>query len=293
LEIVHRTAPCRNVPVTFTLGIMVANYSDIESTTTILFWFWAAFVAIGSLALWRSLRRYERPQTSILVALAVVVGPVLATLTLFPLVYTLTSLPLLKMFALTFWQDEVTTGALALRVTSLLLTYQLARAVARFIPRRIELIAARKVRGLSDDDVADFTTSVVPNERVLWHRNDLMSLAFFQFSFYLVALAAMWGCAIAGIHTLWTALAAWALLFIVDDWGVIADYCHHFDSLPMTAHVAKVFCVDLLLLIAVPAALYPAQLGAIWVALSLALVASGLLVLMFFCRARVLGRQDA
>lgn len=272
---------------------MLSSGSGIESTRIILTWIWAIFMVIGALVLWKSIRQYARAKTSFLVALSVVIGPAVATLTLFPLIYTLTSVPREHIFDLSFWQGEVTTGALALRVTSLLLTYQLARAAFRFVPRRIELVGARKARGLSDDDVADFTISVTLEERRLWLRNDLVLLAFFQFSFYLVALAAMWGCAIAGLHTLLTALVSWALLFIVDDWGVIADYCHRFESLPMTWHTVKVLCVDVILLVAVPAALYPAQFGLIWAALSLAMVVSGMFVVMCFWRARHFEVHDA
>ena len=247
----------------------------------------------GALVVWRSIRRYARPKTALLIALAIVIGPAIATLAFFPLIYTFTSVPPQQMFVLSFWQGEIATGALALRVTSLLLTYQVARAIFRFVPRRIQLVAARKERGLSEDDIADFTASVTREERILWRRNDLVSLAFFQSSFYLIALAALWGCSIAGVHTFLTALASWALLFIVDDWGVIADYCHRFDSLPMTAHAVKVLFADLVLLIAVPAALYPAQLGVIWGTVVVALVVSGLLVGTYFWRSQHFGRQDA
>ena len=197
------------------------------------------------------------------------------------------------MFVFSFWQGEIATGALALRVTSLLLTYQVARAVLRFVPLRTQLVAARTARGLSEDDIADFTASVTFEERVLWRRNDLVSLAFFQFSFYLVALAALWVCTIVGVHTLLTALASWALLVIVDDWGVIADYCHRFDTLPTATYAVRVLCVDLVLLITVPAALHPAQLGVIWGIVLLALLVSGLLVGMYFWRSQHFGRQDA
>jgi hypothetical protein len=242
---------------------------------------------------WRSIHRYARRNTTLLIAVSVGVGPALATLTLFPPIHALMSVPREQMFVLSFWQGEVSNGTLALRLTSLLLTYQLIRAGVRFVPRRIELVTARKRRGLSEDDVADFTTSVTPEERRLWQRSDLVSLSFFQFSFYLVALAALWACSIAGVHTLLAALASWALLFIVDDWAVIADYCQRFDSLPMKTHSVKVLCINLVLLIAVPVALYPAQLGVIWAAITLAMIVSGLFVVMFLWRARHFGRQDA
>jgi uncharacterized membrane protein len=60
----------------------------------------------------------------------------------------------------------------------------------------------------------------------------------------------------------------------------------------LKSHAEKVLCVDVVLLIAVPAALYPAQLGMIWVALFLAMIVSGIFVVMFFCRARHFGDED-
>lgn len=272
---------------------MFTDGSGIENTTILLIWVWAAFMAIGAIVLRRSICLYARPQTPFLIVLSVVIGPIVATLTLFPIIYTLMSVPRQQMFELSYWQHEIATGTLALRVTSILLTYQLARAIVRFVPRRRELVSAREARGLSHDDVADFTSTVTIEERRLWKRNDLVSLAFFQFSFYLIALSAMWGCTIAGVHTLFTALASWALLFIVDDWSVIADYCQRFDSLPIPTHAVKVLCVDMILLVAVPAALYQAKLGAFWVAISLAMFVSGLFVVMFFWRALHFGVQDA
>ena len=80
---------------------------------------------------------------------------------------------------------------------------------------------------------------------------------------------------------------------MLHDWGVIADYCHRFDSLPIKAHAMKVLSVDLFLLIAVPAALYPAQLGITWGAVSLLMFVTGLIVMMFFWRARHFGGRDA
>lgn len=272
---------------------MLTNGSGIGSTSTILIWMWVVCVAIGVLVVWRSIRRYERRNTPLLIAVSVGIGPALATLALFPPIYALMSIPREQVFVLSFWQGDVSTGTLALRLTSLLLAYQLVRAAVRFVPRRLELVTARKARGLSEDDVADFTVSVTPEERRLWQRSDLVSLSFFQFSLYLVALAALWVCAIAAVQTLLAALASWALLFIVDDWAVIADYCHRFDSLPMTAHSVKVLCINLVLLVAVPIALYQAQPGLIWGAITLSMIVSGLLVVMFLWRARHFGRQDA
>ncbi|WP_346288249.1 hypothetical protein [Zoogloea sp.] len=241
----------------------------------------------------RAIRRYARRQKLFLIVISVGLAPAVVSFTLFPLIYSIMSVPLQQLFDISFWQREISNGALALRVTSLLLTYQLAQSIIRFVPRRRELIAARESRGLSHDDVADFTTSVTTEERQLWRQNDLLLLAFFQFSFYLITLTALWACSIVGINTVVTALASWALLFIVDDWSVIADYCHQFDSLPMAAHAAKVLCIDVILLLAVPAALYPAHLGIVWVAICLTLFVSSLLVAMFFWRARHFQAQDA
>lgn len=265
---------------------MLTSLKGIDTTGIFLTWIWIFFVGTGILNLVRCIQRYERPKTGALIAISTVIGPAVASLALFPLIHTFTSLPRDSFFLASTWQKEITSGILALRITSLILTYQIARTVVRFIPLRRQLIATRKGRGLSEDDVADFTTSVTLEERRLWQRNDLISLAFFQFSFYLAALTGMWLCAIVGIHTLLAALASWALLFIVDDWAVISDYCHRFGALPITSHAAKVFAVNMILLLAVPAALYPAQLGLIWAGLLLALIILSLFVCMFFLRAR-------
>lgn len=272
---------------------MFTAVSGVESTISILIWIWVSCVAFGAIVFLRAIRRYSRLQTLFLIIISVGFAPAVVSFTFFPLIYSIMSVPFHEIFELSFWQREISNGALALRVTSLLLTHQLVRSIIRFVPLRRELIAARESRGLSHDDVADFTTSVTTEERKLWRQNDLMLLAFFQFSFYLITLTALWACSIVGIHTVVTALASWALLFIVDDWSVIADYCHQFDSLPIAAHAVKVLCIDVILLVAVPAALYPAHLGIVWASISLTLFVSSLLVAMFFWRARHFRVQDA
>lgn len=159
---------------------MFTDVSRLESTVSILIWIWASCVAFGTIVFFRSIRRYARSQTPLLIVISFVLAPAVVTLTLFPLIYSIMSVPLQQIFELSFWQREFSNGALALRVTSLLLTYQLAQSIVRFVQRRRELIAAREARGLSNDDVADFTTSVTTEERRLWRLNDLMLLAFFS-----------------------------------------------------------------------------------------------------------------
>ena len=272
---------------------MFTDVRGLESTISILIWTWASCVAFGTIVFFRSIRWYARPQKLFLLVISVGLAPTLVTFTLFPIIYSIMSVSLQQFFELSFWQREIANGTLALRVTSLLITYQLARSIVRFVPRRKDLISAREARGLSRDDIADFTMSVTTEERQLWQLNDLILLAFFQFSFYLITLTALWGCAIVGIYTVVTALTSWALLFIVDDWSVIADYCHQFNSLPIATHAVKVLCVDVILLVSVPTALYPAHLGIVWVAVSLTLFVSSLFVALFFWRARHFRVQDA
>lgn len=265
---------------------------EIENTTIILIWFWAFFVAVGTVVVRRSILLYDRPKILFLIIYSIIMGPIIVTLSCFPFVYTLMSFPLEKMFELSFWQREITMGTLALRATSFVLTYQLVLTIVRFVPLRRELISARVARGLNHDDVADFTTSTTVEERHLWLRNDLIMLAFFQFSFYLIVLAVMWGCVIAGVHTWLIALASWLLLLIVDDWSIIADYCYQFILLPMTAHAIKVMCINMVLLVTIAIELYLAQFGFIWIVVSLAMLVSILFVIIFFLRAQYFRGED-
>lgn len=265
---------------------MFTDVSGIESTINIIIWIWALCVAFGAIVFLRAICMYDRSNNLLLIVISFGLVPAIITLALFPVIYSIISIIHQQIFEISFWQREISNGFFALRFTSIILTYQLVISIIKFIPIRRKLIAARKTRGLNNDDVADFTKSVTTEERQLWRNNDLMLLAFFQFSFYLITLTALLGCYIAGIHTVWTALASWLLLFICDDWSIITRYCQKFNSLPINLDAIKVLCIDIILLIAAPTALYPANLGIIWFAILLALFISIIITAIFFWRAR-------
>lgn len=245
----------------------------LDQSISILSWLVAACILLGIFVIIRSMLTYERPKLLMIGVMSLVILPSAVALCLFPAVYSTINLASQNVFDTSFWSAEIASGVLALRVTTYMLTFQLLKWATKFATGRSELIRTQYKEGLSPDDAANFMLPKKPEVTKLWLRSDLALFAFLQFVFYLVSVCALWVCAIYGVHSLLSALASWAVFFIVDDAVVIAEYSEHFQSSPLFLHNVKVMGFNVLLLAVISTTLFTSGSGQLAAALSITMAA--------------------
>lgn len=172
---------------------------------------------------------------SLAVAACIVLAPMLVSLTLMPIIYCMLNFVLQFDQILGSWRVELANGVLALRITTIILTFQFGKSLFKI------LTAALSPKG---NRTRGSTVSA-----------NLLVAALFQYAFYLCAIIGLWFCAIENIHSIPATLASWSLFFIVDDSIVISDYAVHFSTPPLSRHVTRVVGFNIVIVALVAVAL--------------------------------------
>ena len=97
---------------------MLSYAATLVQSGFVLIFVWAAAVALGAVILLRALIRYDRAKVGVLIVLSIVVGPVVATVALFPAIFAGLDLVNQPVFEADFWKAEVGSGVFALRLAS-------------------------------------------------------------------------------------------------------------------------------------------------------------------------------
>lgn len=238
------------------------NSVGFNDAVSFLIFSWCFFVVFGIILFIKTIIKFDRPMILHGLMINLIINPILMTSALFSLFYTFVSFEYKNIMNFDYWRGEINNGYLALRITGIFLTYQMALAVfMRFAPSRKELIRKRHSRGLNSDDVANFMVDVTDDEKKLWKSNDISMFSFYQFLLYLIVLSVIWISVATETHNFAYAILSWALLFVVDDWANISDYCYKFNVIPIKLHAIKINFVNVVLIISSSILLYQSIFG--------------------------------
>jgi hypothetical protein len=142
-----------------------------------------------------------------------------------------------------FLNSELSNGTLALRVASLLIAYHLVmheteRLAQAFGPQK----KSNLVNPLSD-------------------QQSYLRLSEAQYLFYGICAAALWFAKLKGSANFFSAVVAWALILIVDDWTIIQEYLQKKLIHPSRWLLVKIWLFNLLLSAGVLAIFLQLDLG--------------------------------
>ena len=128
-----------------------------------------------------------------------------------------------------FFQQELISGALALRLSSLVVAFHLGTLYAKWTWKYLEFMS--KV----DRNGPDVQTQLAVN------------LSTLQYLFYGFCAACLWQHFLFDTHYWVATVLSWGLIYILDDWGIISSYLSR-RVVPVKFHYYKVAAFNVLLL---------------------------------------------
>ena len=132
---------------------------------------------------------------------------------------------------LAFFVAEAKSGALALRIASLLIAWGFfSTAYRAYIAKR-------------DSDQAETKPALYSTHYYLCLASVL------QYLFYAACASALWICTVEGVSSFTQATISWLLIFILDDWSIVSDYSIKYSEPPMAWHFWKVHITNAVLLL--------------------------------------------
>jgi len=220
------------------------------------------------------LLKLTRPNSAAAARMNLLHDTAAVTFASFPAVYSTLNLLNQELTSTNFWRAEISSGLLALRISSYLLLYHFIRITVRYRMLARELINVRLARGVPTEALFAYERGLEPHERELFVVRNVAWCASHQFVFYLSTVAALWLCTIEYRQSLVTLVANWCLFFIVDDWVVMTDYAIHFRASVLKSHSVRIGVFNLLLLVLIPASLVGTTHWVVSIALCLVLLYS-------------------
>jgi hypothetical protein len=130
---------------------------------------------------------------------------------------------------LDFIKFELTSGTLALRISSIIIAYHVIELEIKRISRLLEL-QNKSLMFIEDTNKSNITISEI------------------QYLFYGIIAAAIWQNVLHGEDSNVAALAAFLLFYILDDWTIIQEYLIDLSTPPSFWLYYKILTVNILLL---------------------------------------------
>lgn len=145
---------------------------------------------------------------------------------IFPVIFCTIDLLNRKILSLAFWDSEIKDGLIQLRITTYLLSYNMAKSAITLIKNKYS----------NNCTELDFKLSISH---------------FSQFGFFLSITTFLWICYNFDVRDISTIITSWGLLFIFDDWVIITEYTKFFNRDALPSHLKKILFLDFLLLISI------------------------------------------
>lgn len=161
-------------------------------------------------------------------------------ITVFPPAYSLASLFFQGPLGVEFFEAELSSGTVALRIVSLIAFANVIKYM--YISRRI--LKLQKAHDWAGRAVTEKQS--IKSNRLLSMSHVVQSI-YSQSSFYMLAISLLWVFKIYDIDSLATHAATWALFFIIDDWSIISDYMVRYKQALIKTHFIRVGFINALL----------------------------------------------
>jgi hypothetical protein len=189
-----------------------------------------------------------------LVFIGSILVPTVISLSFFPVIHSLVNLLHQELFSISFWQSDASNGILILRLSSIILTYSLLVNIFNFL-RRIHAVGeVRKKRGLNENEIANFTIDLQPNENKQWRHADIATISSLQFILCLISLGVLWYCAIKSNQSFFVSLLNKLSFLLIGIVTIVSDYSDYYGEINKNQHTKKIFALDVALLILAPTA---------------------------------------
>ena len=133
-------------------------------------------------------------------------------------------------------QEEFKHGKVALRIASVMLIFKLLSLAKRLFINQ----ESGSELWLKDKDFKEF--SVIEYRKPI----EFGSIIFFQYTLYISVLIFLWICTLENLHNVFVASINWAVLYIVDDWGIIAMYTAALKGRMPTLHKFRLIGINVL-----------------------------------------------
>ena len=141
---------------------------------------------------------------------------------------------------LEFFKEELSSGVLALRLSTIVIAWYI-----------IKLEIQRLADLLNPLQLSILTRAVNPFTRGVL-------LAETQYLFYGICAAALWKTHLDGNSSITASIAAWGLIYILDDWSIVQDYLLQQNTPPTKWIYSKIYLFNIGLLISLLIIFYSA-----------------------------------
>ena len=141
-----------------------------------------------------------------------------------------------------FVEKEINNGVIQLRVTSLIVTFQIIYTTLRlgYSSKRLQ-----KFNILSTNFFSKYPE--LENLQEVESIINILTSQYLQYAFYTSILSVLWTLNITENTSFWSSVASFCAFFIIDDWSIIADYEVSLKGRRIKAHSLKILSFNLIL----------------------------------------------
>jgi hypothetical protein len=147
----------------------------------------------------------------------------------------------------TFLQNELGTGVIGLRISSILVGTRAVWAAYKHFDHQWSYRTS-SYQDKRDPHIEKLPLKVKPE--------DLNTLIVSQLGFYLTIIIMLWAFVLLDRHSIWISIVSWSLFFIVDDWIVISDVMWLLKGRVLFWHSLRIWAFNILLAILCGYSLY-------------------------------------
>lgn len=162
-------------------------------------------------------------------------------------IFSIVNFLLQPFYSFDFIAHELASGTLQLRITSILLGWQIAYTTLR--------ISYSSSGGRKKFLFVNFDANLLSKypdidalEPLQEGSGFILLPQFFQFAFYTCVIITLWLILIFQASSLWSQLSNFLVFFILDDWAIVSDYENALKGRIISGHAWKIFVFNLLLL---------------------------------------------